>query len=241
MSHRIIIACIMWLSIFAAIVMTGCSQEGAPARGARTVHPDGGAVPRDGLRVRRDEARNRIWLLGLDDVRVYDSEHGQLIRKIALPNWSVARFTCDPDMILDSAGSAIISSNVQSRLWRIDAASFEVNEHEIRLQGREQWDAGFSALAITADGSLLALMSFGGSLWNIDLGSGTARIFDPSTAFFNACGSTMAYRGKAASGLDAFTNFIPTAGSDYAAGVAGTNIIPATSRLDIAFERGRNP
>jgi len=46
-------------------------------------------VLRDGFRIRRDEARNRIWLLGLDDVRVYDSVDGRLIRIIALPSWSV--------------------------------------------------------------------------------------------------------------------------------------------------------
>jgi len=241
MSKRIIIACILWISIVTAIVTTGCSQDGVPVRGAGTVHAEGGDVLRDGLRLRRDEARNRIWLLGLDDVRVYDSLDGRLIRTIALPSWSVARFTCDPDMVLDGSGSAIISSNAQSRLWRIDAGSFEVNEHEIRLQGREQWDAGFSALAVAADGSLLALMSFGGPLWNIDLGSGIARVVAPKTSSFNACGSTTPNRGKAASGLDAFTNFVPAAGSDYAVGAAGTDITPVASGLNIAFERGRKP
>jgi hypothetical protein len=218
MSKRIIIAFILWISIVTMMVTTGCSQDSVPVRGTETVRAAGGDVVRDGLRVRRDEARNRIWLLGLDGVRVYDSVDGRLTRRIELPNWSVARFTCDPDMVLDGSGSAIISSNAQSRLWRIDAGSFEVKEHEIRLQGREQWDAGFSALAVAADGSLLALMSFGGPLWNIDLGSGTARVVDPSTVIFNACGSTMPYRGKVASGLDAFVNFVPAAGSDYATG-----------------------
>jgi len=218
MNKRIIIACIMWISIVTAMVTTGCSQDGVPVRGTETVRAAGGDVVRDGLRVRRDEPRNRIWLLGLDGVRVYDSGDGRLIKRIELPSWSVARFTCDPDMVLDGSGSAIISSNAQSRLWRIDAGSFAVKEHEIRLQGREQWDAGFSALAVAADGSLIALMSFGGPLWTIDLGSGTARVVDPSKAIFNACGSTMPDRGKAASGLDAFVNFVPAAGSDYATG-----------------------
>lgn len=241
MSHRIIIACIMWISIFAVIVMAGCSDERSPAQGSTAIYAANADLLRDGLRVRRDDTRSRIWLLGLDDVRVYNSVNKRLIRKIALPNWSVARLTCDPDIVLDSSGSAIISSNVQTRLWRIDASSFEVNVHEIRLQGREQWDAGFSALAITADGDLLALMSFGGSLWKVDLSSGTARMVAPGTFLFNACGYATQFRGKAAGGLDALTNFVPAAGSDYSVGAASTDIIPITSGLNLALERGRNP
>jgi hypothetical protein len=187
----------MWLSIIAALTLTACGPEHVPVQRVVDSRGADGATLRDAFRVRRDEARNRIWLLGVDDVRVYDSVTGRLIRAIALPNWSVARFTCDPDLVLDGEGSAIISSNAQSRLWRVDASSLEVSEHEIRLQGRERWDAGFGALAFAADGSLLALMSFGGSLWDIDLDGGIARMVPPNKLFFNACGSTIRYRRKA--------------------------------------------
>jgi len=94
---------------------------------------------------------------------------------------------------------------------------------------------------VAADGSLLALMSFGGSLWNVDLGSGTASMVAPNRTFFNACGSTMQYRRKAIDGVGEFTNFIPAAGSDYAVAGAGTAINLAASGLKIANERGRNP
>jgi hypothetical protein len=187
----------MWLSIFAALTLTGCSPEEVPVQRVVDSRVADGANLRDAFRIRRDETRGRIWLLGVDDVRVYDSANGRLIRTLLLPNWSVARFSCDPDMVLDGEGSAIISSNAQSRLWRVNASSLEVSEHEIRLQGREQWDAGFGALAYAADGSLLALMSFGGSLWNIDLDSGTARMVPPSKMLFNARGSTMHHRRTA--------------------------------------------
>lgn len=218
MRNRIIIACIMWLSIFAALTLTACSPEQGPVQRVAETRGVDGATLRDAFRVRRDDTQNRIWLLGVDGVRVYDSVSGRLVRTIALPNWSIARFTCDPDMVLDGEGAAIISSNAQSRLWRIDAGSLEVSEHAIRLQGREQWDAGFGALAYAADGTLLALMSFGGSLWNIDLDSGTARMVPPSKMFFNACGSMMNYRRAAVDGVGEFANFVPAAGSDYAVG-----------------------
>jgi hypothetical protein len=241
MSNRIIIACIWWISIFAAIVMTGCSPETAPARGPAASQGGDGDILRDGFRVRRDAARNRIWLLGLDHVRVYDGQSKRLIRKIALPSWSVARFACDPDMVLDGSGSAIVSSNTEPRLWRIDARSFEVSQHPIALQGRERWDVGFGALAVSAEGTLLALTSVSESLWRIDLGQGSARTVKPTAALRNMCGLTLQSSGNPMDGLDAFTNFVPAAGSDYAVGSGGTDIAPATSGLVIASERGRNP
>jgi hypothetical protein len=241
MRNRIIIACIWWIAIFAAMVMTGCSQEKMSVQGPAAVRPGDSDILRDGYRIRRDAARNRIWLLGLDDVRVYDAGSKRLITKIALPGWSVARFACDPDMVLDGSGSAIISSNVQPRLWRIDADSLEVSDHTIRLQDRENWDVGFAALAIAADGTLLALTSVSESLWRIDLGRGSARMVAPAAALSNVCGLRVRNHDKAADGLDAFTNFVPAAGSDYAVRGAGTNIIPATSRLDFTFERGHKP
>ena len=190
MKGRIIIACIWWILILAALATTGCSSESGQAQGVATVRSANANVPREGIRVRRDESRNRVWLLGLDDVRVYDAVNQRLIRKIALPNWSVARFTCDPDLVLDSSGSAIISSNVQARLWRIDANSFEVNEHEIRLHERERWDIGFGALATAADGTLFALTSSGGSLWKVDVANGSASMIEPANPPLRGCAFT---------------------------------------------------
>lgn len=190
MSNRIIIASIWWTMIFAAFVMAGCSQERNPAQGPAAFRAGNVDVLHDGLSIRRDAARNRIWLLGLDDVRVYDAESKRLIRKIALPSWSVARFICDPDMVLDSSGSAIISSNVQARLWRVDADSFEVKEHGISLQGREQWDVGFGALAFAPDGTLLALTSSGGSIWKIDVARASASMIEPNNPPSRACAFT---------------------------------------------------
>lgn len=190
MSNRIIIASIWWTMIFAAFVVAGCSQERNPAQGPAAFRAGNVDVLHDGLSIRRDAARNRIWLLGLDDVRVYDAESKRLIRKIALPSWSVARFICDPDMVLDSSGSAIISSNVQARLWRVDADSFEVKEHGISLQGREQWDVGFGALAFAPDGTLLALTSSGGSIWKIDVARASASMIEPNNPPSRACAFT---------------------------------------------------
>jgi len=164
-----------------ASVVAGCGKEG---------NPEYGMDERDALRVMTDTARNRRWVLGLDDVRVYDTVKKRLIRKIVLPSWSVARFICNPDMVLDGLGSAYISSNVQAKIWRIDAASFEVKEHKISLLGRERWDVGFGALAFATDGTLYALTSTVGSLWKVDVAREDASMIEPNDPPSKACAFT---------------------------------------------------
>ena len=189
MRNRIIVAFIWWIVILAAMLTTGCSRD-VPAQGPAATRAGHSSVLQDGIRVRRDAVRNRIWLLGLEDVRVYDAANERLIRRVALPNWSVARYACDPDMVLDESGSAIISSNVQARLWRIDGGTFTVSERDITLHERENWDVGFAALAPAGNGRLLALTSQAGSFWIIDLNKGIAHMAAPAAALQNLCGLT---------------------------------------------------
>jgi hypothetical protein len=139
------------------------------------------------LRVRVDAPRNRVWVLDVNEVRVYDSVEKRMIRRLVLPNWSVARYVCPPDLVLDAAGSATISSNVVAKLWRIDGAGFGVAELEIRLHERENWDTGFGALALAAGGALLGATSSNGSVWRIDVGDGSARMIDPEATHRDLC------------------------------------------------------
>jgi len=189
MRNRIIVALIWWIVIFAAMLTAGCCRD-VPAQGPVATRAGHSSLLQDGIRVRRDAVRNRIWLLGLEDVRVYDAANERLIRRVALPNWSVARYACDPDMVLDESGSAIISSNVQARLWRIDGGTFTVSEREITLHERENWDVGFAALVPAGNGKLLALSSLAGSFWSIDLNKGIAHMAAPAAALQNLCGLT---------------------------------------------------
>jgi hypothetical protein len=195
----------IWMVLLlVASVIAGCSNEGNPAQSAKTARTGNEYVPpetygpgeRDALRIKTDTARGRVWVLGLDNVRVYDTVRKRLIRQIELPSWSVARFVCMPDMALDRSGTAYISSNAQPRLWRIDADSFEVRVHEISLHRREQWDIGFGALAFAADGTLLALSSPVESLWRIDIGKASARIVEENTSLRNVCEITMQFLGN---------------------------------------------
>ena len=189
MRNQIIVAFIWWIVMFVAMLTAGCSRD-VPAQGPAASRAGHSSFLQDGIRVRRDAVRNRIWLLGLEDVRVYDATSERLIRRVALPGWSVARNACDPDLVLDESGSAIISSNVQARLWRIDGGTLTVSERDITLQERENWDVGFTALAPADNGKLLAVTSLAGSFWSIDLDKGIALMAAPSAALQNLCGLT---------------------------------------------------
>ena len=189
MRNRLIVAFIWWIVMFAAVLMAGCSRD-VPAQGPAATRAGYSSLLKDGIRVRRDAVRNRIWLLGFDDVRVYDAANERLIKRVALPGWSVAGNACDPDMVLDESGSAFISSNVQAKLWRIDGGTFTVSERDITLQEREGWDVGFAVLAPAGKGKLLALTSLAGSFWSIDLDKGIARMVAPTAALQNLCGLT---------------------------------------------------
>ena len=177
--------------VLAAIAIAACSNDSNRSPEERVPGNDFRPVssgPGDIIRIKKDPVRERVWVLTVEDVRVYDAAQRRLIRKIELPNWSVAAFICNPDLVLDTAGSAVISSNVQARLWRIDAESFTVVEREIRLQDRELWDTGFGALVFAADGTLFGVTSAGGqSLWSIDFGKGSARNVEPYAPAGSAC------------------------------------------------------
>jgi hypothetical protein len=172
-----------------------------------------GLSKRDVLRIRLDTTRNRLWVLGVDDVRVYDTTKKQLARRIELPGWSVGLSVCMPDLALDRSGSALVSSNVQPRLWRIDAESFEVKAHEISLQERETWDTGFGALAFGADGALFALTSSAGSLWKIDIGKARARMIRLDVPVFKVCALAMPVQGRPGPGYAVTTLCIDRDGS----------------------------
>ncbi|HKA41940.1 MAG TPA: hypothetical protein VKF40_08115 [Burkholderiales bacterium] len=184
-----------WLAaISAAAVMAGCGNGSDSGRNPAAGNTGGGAMraplqvmERDALRTRNDPGRNRTWVLTLEGVRIYDANSGRLVRMVALPNWIVARVMCQPDIVFDGSGAAIISSNLETKLWRIDADTFVVTEREIVLVGKEEWDTGFGALAYAPEGLLLALTSSAGSLWRVDLDKGIARMVEPAAPLSNKC------------------------------------------------------
>jgi hypothetical protein len=178
--------------VLLGVLAAGCGSEGPRAQGQDAAS----TVARDALRVRTDAARGRLWVLGVDDVRVYDAGGKRLIRRLVLPGWSVARFVCNPDLALDRSGAAIISSNVQSRLWQVDGETFAVTEREIALTGRERWDTGFGALVFAGDGSLLALTANAHSLWKLDLAGARGSLVETYNPSLKACTVALKAAGR---------------------------------------------
>jgi hypothetical protein len=177
MSHEIVSVRGWLILIFALSLMAGCGNDGR-ADSADLRQDSQGTNERDVLRIREDLLRNRLWVLTLEEVRVYNTATTgkRLIRKIALPNWSIVRFdnVCMPDMALDRAGSAFISSNGQARLLRIDGDRFDLKDYAISFHEREVQNIGFGALTFAADGTLFARTTPGGLLWEIDINKARA-------------------------------------------------------------------
>ena len=131
----------------------------------------------DALRVRTDVQRGRAWVLGRQTVSAHQSLGGRELARVALPGWLLVDpdIACPPDLALDAAGDAYVSSNVVPVLWRIDGQTFEVTRIELVLDADHGRDVGFSALSVASEGRLLAASTLAGSLWAVDPHAATAK------------------------------------------------------------------
>jgi hypothetical protein len=178
-----------WISVvvIAVIAAGGCDNRAARISDAAAARPPASECCADALRVRLDPDRNRLWVLGVDRVELYDAAGEKLVRRIPLPDRFVADVVCTPDLALDRSGGVLISDNIQPRLWRIDSGDFALTEHPLRLVGKEHWDIGFGALLFASKDRLLGVTASGGALWSIDIGSGTARQVELDALVPDAC------------------------------------------------------
>jgi hypothetical protein len=161
------------------------------------------------LRLRVDARRNRLWVLDVGTVRVFDLTSKKLVRTVDLPNWMYAESeNCLPDLQLDPRGGAFVSDNIQRKLWRIDADRFSVSEHAVTLGSRATLDVGFSAMAVTETGVMYAAMGAPGLLWRVDMNSFQAENIPLSSPIYGAC----ALESRAAKGSRDLILFVLTAG-----------------------------
>lgn len=74
------------------------------------------------LRIQVDVHRHRVWVLNFDAVYLYNMPDRRLIKRIVLPNWTVASdvAVCAPDLALTPSGAALVTSNVVPAIWEID-------------------------------------------------------------------------------------------------------------------------
>ena len=148
-----------------------------------------GSVRREGTQVpllqveRTDVAGNRVWVLELDGVKVFDRTNRRLLRHVSLADWAAIgpNDGCAPDLVLDPSGAALVSSNVVPVIWRIEPQRFEVKQIFLRLDSDADKDVGFTALAVAQDGTLTASGATFASSWRIDLRTRSARRLDGSS------------------------------------------------------------
>lgn len=157
------------LALAFAAALAGCNAD--PSSTVQTTY-----IASDALRTRTDVQRGRAWVLGRQTVSVHESLGGRELARVALPGWLFVDpdIACPPDLALDAAGDAYISSNVVPVLWRIDGQTFEVTRIELVLDADHGRDVGFSTLSAVGEGRLLAASTVAGSLWAVDLRAATA-------------------------------------------------------------------
>lgn len=157
------------------------------------------------LRMRMDNANQRLWILDYDAVYIYAADTATLLTRIPLPILVSDRRHCLPDMVLDAKGDAYISENRVPKIYRV-AASGSVSALDGILEQRME-SPGFSAMALSPDGRfLLAGRSAGGDLWRIELSTGQHRLIDTAPPMDGVCAlqivrSTIGYRLVVARGF----------------------------------------
>ena len=115
-----------------------------------------------------DISRDRLWWLTSEGVLVHRVAAAS--QRLSLPGWIWAWSPrCPPDIALGPNGEAVVTSNVISTLWRVDAQTLAVSVHELVLDSDEGKDVGFTNLAYSAEqAAFFAYSDDQRSVWKID-------------------------------------------------------------------------
>jgi hypothetical protein len=150
------------------------------------------------LRFQKDPARERGWLLTRSGVFVFDFRTRQTTAHVALPHWVWAgeAFSCPPDLALGPKGEAVVSSNMEPTLWRIDPVTLAVTRHPLVLDAHENKDVGFTGVAYSAKQNTFYAASPFGALWRIDPLLRRAQHIEMSAPVSGGCSVTIATAGK---------------------------------------------
>lgn len=198
-----------------AVAVSGCFDSGAaslrineqkyvaPAIESRedfveTALPDWYRGEKPILRFRTDAARDRLWVLTLDGVEVYEVATRRKLTQIALSGWIWVdeQYSCPPDLTLGPKGEALISSNVVPTLWRVDPVTLAASQHDLVLDQDTDRDIGFSGMTYSAEqGIFFAVSNLHGSLWRIDPLLKRAQKIPISTPVPSACSLSLRAHG----------------------------------------------
>lgn len=121
--------------------------------------------------------RGLVWLLSSEGLFMYDTR-SSVRRPIRLPGWQWADepYACMPDLVRGPKGEIIVTSNVLSKLWRVDGETLAVTVHELELDADQGKDVGFAGLVSSPlHAAYFAVSQLHGSLWMIDASLQRAR------------------------------------------------------------------
>lgn len=143
------------LAMLWAGALTGCDSPAEP-------------VPSPMFGYRAGWDHDRSWWLTREGVVVRGIEKERTV--VTLPDWLwVGEPLCPPDLALGPTGEAVVTSNVTSRLWRIDPETLAVSVHDLRLDTDTDRDVGFAAIVYSPrQAAFYAYSEVQRAVWRID-------------------------------------------------------------------------
>jgi hypothetical protein len=155
-----------------------------------------GAANADSFRYRAQPERARVWVI--DGNGLFLEERGSARRAVRLPEWQFAAepYACAPDIAIGPRGEAVVTSNVEPVLWRIDAQTLAVSVHRLQLDADMDKDVGFSSLLYSErNRAYFAVSQLTGSLWRIDPLLRRAQKIALSEPVYGACAMSVPRAG----------------------------------------------
>lgn len=140
------------------------------AASAATANPTPESVAEtDVVRVLPDESRSRVWIL--TSRAVYLRESGAPTKRFTMPGrvHMDCAGDCQPDLLVEPAGSVLVSSNIQPDLWRIDPEAASSVKVPIALEQDSGKDFGFTQLRFGPHGQIDVRGTLDRAEWQIDL------------------------------------------------------------------------
>lgn len=180
--------------IGAMLVSLPASADDAGAEIPSAWHEEGVPI----LRFQIDPLRERGWLLTQSGVFVFDYRTRRTTAHVMLPQWVWAgeAFSCPPDLALGPKGEAVVTSNVEPTLWRIDPVTLAVTRHALVLDAHKDKDVGFTGVAYSRKQNTFYAASPFGALWRIDPLLRRAQHIEVSTPMPGGCSLTIGTTSK---------------------------------------------
>lgn len=177
------------------------------------------------LRVRVDDARNRLWVLGAAGICVFDLQKLSLLRHMPLGGMSDYRLASElSDIAIDTEGNAyVIEAAIDPVLYQVESAAFTVTvlSRTASPQGPPIYTPRghpLNAITVTPDGKrVLYVDAYAGTLIAIDL------------ATRQRTKVAMPHQLYAVNGLVATPRALSTEGTDLYVVSAGNNAVSVVS------------